>query len=321
MSKWGTIAGALACVFIAATAAAQSYPVKPVRVVVPFTAGGAVDTIARTVGQKLTEIWKQPIVVENRAGAGGNIGAEMVAKAAPDGYTLLCISNALALSPALYRKLPYDAAKDFVAIAQLNSSYQVLTVNPKVPAQTVKQFIDYAKSKPGAIMYGSTGIGATPHLIMEQFKQAAGIDLVHVPYKGDVNVTAALLAGEVDVGFMTPSSVIGQVKAGKLRALGVTKTTHADAFEGVPPISDTLPGFEYSGYVGLYAPSGTPRDTVAVIRRDVTRVMAMADVQQRLAASGFEPPNTTPETFPARYLKDIATFMQVVKDAHIPLQE
>ncbi len=321
MTKWGMIAGALAGIFISVQATAQGYPVKPVRVVVPFTAGGAVDTIARTVGQKLTEIWKQPIVVENRAGAGGNIGAEVVAKAAPDGYTLLCISNALALSPALYRKLPYDAAKDFVAIAQFNSSYQVLTVNPKVPAQTVKQFIDYAKSKPGAIMYGSTGIGAAPHLIMEQFKQAARIDLVHVPYKGDVNVTAALLAGEVDVGFMTPASVIGQVKAGKLRALGVTKTTRADAFEGVPPISDTLPGFEYSGYVGLYAPSGTPRDVVALIRRDVTRVMAMPEVQQRLAASGFEPPNTTPDTFPARYLKDIETFMQVVKDAHIPLQE
>jgi len=319
MTKWGMIAAA--CVLMAANAAAQNFPVKPVRVVVPFTAGGAVDTMARTVGQKLTDLWKQPIVVENRAGAGGNIGAEMVAKAAPDGYTLLCISNALALSPALYRKLPYDAAKDFVPVLQFSSSYQVLTVNPRVPARTVKEFIDYAKARPGAIMYGSTGIGAAPHLIMEQFKQAAGIDLVHVPYKGDVNVTQALLAGEVDVGFMTPASVLGQVKAGKLRALGVTKTTHADAFEGVPPISDTVPGFEYSGYVGLYAPAGTPKDIIAMMRRDVTRVLAMPDVQQRLAASGFEPPNTTPDTFPARYEKDITTFMKVVKDARIPQQQ
>ena len=317
MNKWSRIAGALACALIAAQAAAQNYPVKPVRVVVPFPAGGAVDTVTRAVGQKLTEIWKQPIVVENRAGAGGNIGADLVAKAAPDGYTLLAISNALALSPALYRKLPYDAAKDFIGVAQFSSSYQVLTVNPKLPVHSVKEFIDYAKHHPG-INYGSTGVGAAPHLIMEQFKQAAGIDLTHVPYKGDVNVTAALLGGEVDVGFMTPASVLGQVKAGKLRALGVTKTTRADAFGDVPPISDTLPGFEYSGYVGLYAPAGTPSDIVALIRRDLTRVLALPDLQQRLAASGFELPNTTPETFDARYHKDIATFVQVVKAAHIP---
>jgi tripartite-type tricarboxylate transporter receptor subunit TctC len=321
MSRWGRTAGACAGILIAAQAAAENFPVKPVRVVVPFTAGGAVDTMARAVGQKLTEAWKQPIVVENRAGAGGNIGADAVAKSAPDGYTLLCTSNALALSPALYRKLPYDAAKDFIPVVQFSSSYQVLTVIPRVPAHTVKEFIDYAKARPGAVMYGSTGIGAAPHLITEQFKQAAGIDIVNVPYKGDVNVTQALLAGEVEVAFMTPASVLGQVKAGKLRALGVTKTTRAEAFEDVPPISDTVPGFEYSGYVGLYAPSGTPRDVIALMRRDLRKILAMRDLQQRLAANGFEPTNTTPDAFPARYLKDITTFVKVVTDAHIPQQE
>jgi tripartite-type tricarboxylate transporter receptor subunit TctC len=313
--------GALVCSLLAAHAAAQGYPAKAVRVIVPFTAGGAVDTSIRAVGQKLTELWKQPIVVDNRAGAGGNIGADAVAKAAPDGYTLLCTSNALALSPALYRKLPYDAARDFIPLAQFSSSYQVLTVIPKLPVNSVRELIEYAKAKPGAVTYGSTGIGAAPHLITEQFKLRAGIELLHVPYKGDVNVTAALLAGEVDVAFMTPSSVLTQVKAGKLRALGVTKTTRAAAFDNVPPIADTLPGFEYSGYVGLYAPAGTPRDVVSQIQRDAARVLAMPDLQERLAASGFEPPNTTPDQFAARYHRDIATFVQVVKDARIPQQE
>jgi len=311
----------IALAVAAGHAAAQAYPVKPVRVVVPFTAGGAVDTSIRTVGQKLSELWKQPIVVDNRAGAGGNIGAEVVAKAAPDGYTLLCTSNALALSPALYKKLSYDAAKDFAPLAQFSSSYQVLTVHPRVPAKTVKEFIDYAKSKGGSATYGSTGIGAAPHLVMEQFKLRAGLELLQVPYKGDVNVTTALLAGEVESAFMTPSSVLTQVRAGKLRALGVTKTTRAAAFENVPPISDILPGFEYSGYVGLYAPAGTPREVVAVIQRDVAKVLALPDLQEKLAASGFEPPNTTPDQFPARYHRDIATFVQVVKDARIPQQE
>lgn len=311
--------GALACLLVSTLTAAQGYPAKPVRVIVPFTAGGAVDTSIRAVGQKLTEIWKQPIVVDDRPGAGGNIGADAVAKALPDGYTLLCTSNALALSPALYRKLPYDAARDFIPLAQFSSSYQVLTASPKLPVISVKELIEYAKARPGAISYVSPGIG--PLLTTEQFKARAGIDLLQVPYKGDIPVTAALLSGEVDVAFMTPSSVLAQVRAGKLRAIGVTKTTRAAAFESVPPISETLPGFEYSGYVGLYGPAGIPRPIVAQIQRDVARVLAMPDLQERLAASGFEPPNTAPDQFASRYLRDITNFIQIVKDARIPQED
>jgi tripartite-type tricarboxylate transporter receptor subunit TctC len=315
-----TLSGALLCA-AALHAAAQSWPAKPVRVIVPFPAGGAVDVGMRAVGQKLSELWKQPIVVENRAGAGGNIGADTVAKAAPDGYTLLCTSNALALSPALYRKLPYDAAKDFIPLAQFNSSYLVLVTDPKLPAAGVKELIDYARANPGKVAYGSTGIGVAPHLVMEQFRRAAKVDMLHVPYKGDTQVTAAVLGGDVQVAFLTPSSVLSQVRSGKLKAIGVTRLTPAAAFEGVPPVAATLPGFEYSGYVGLYAPAGTPREITAMIQRDVARVFAMPDLQERLSAAGFEPPNTTPDTFAARYHRDIATFMQVVKEAQIPLQD
>ena len=304
-----------------ASAQAQSWPSKPIRVVVPFPAGGAVDVGTRAIGQKLSELWKQPLVVENRAGAGGNIGADAVAKAAPDGYTLLATSNALALSPALYRKLPYDAAKDFIPLAQFNASYLVLVTDPKLPVHSVKEFIEYAKANPGKVAYGSTGVGVAPHLVMEQLRGRASLDMLHVPYKGDTQVTAAVLAGDVQAAFLTPASVLSQVKAGKLRAIGVTRLTPVGTFEGVPTVAATLPGFEYSGYVGLYAPAGTPKEITAVIQRDVSRVFASPELQERLAAAGFEPPNTTPETFPARYFKDIANFMQVVKDAKIPQQD
>lgn len=312
---------ALVFSLMSAQAVAQSYPAKPVRVVVPFPAGGAVDTGVRTIGQKLAEIWKQAVVIDNRSGAGGNIGADAVAKAAPDGYTLLGTSNALALSPALYRTLPYDAGKDFVPVAQLTSSYLVLAVNAKLPVASVNELIVYARAKPGSIAYGSTGIGVSPHLVTEQLKGRAAIDMLHVPYKGDAQAIPALLSGEVQVAMMPPSAVVAHIKSGKLRALAVTKLTRTPVFPGVPTIAESLPGFEYSGYIGLYAPGGTPRDTVAQIQRDVTRVLAMPEVQERLAAGGFEPPGTAPEQFSARYHKDIATFIQVVRDARIPQQD
>ena len=312
---------ALALSLICAHAGAQAYPVKPVRVVVPFPAGGAVDTGVRAIGQKLGEIWKHAVVVDNRGGAGGNIGADAVAKSAPDGYTLLGTSNALVLSPALYRTLPYDATKDFVPLAQLTSSYLVLAVNAKLPVASFNELIEYAKAKPGSLAYGSTGIGVAPHLVTEQLKGRAGIDLLHVPYKGDAQAIPALLAGEVQLAIMPPSAVLTHVKSGKLRALGVTKLTRTAVFPGVPTIAESLPGFEYSGYIGLYAPAGTPREIVAQIRRDAAAVLAMPDLQARLGASGFEPPSTTPDQFPARYQRDIATFVKIVRDAGIPQQE
>jgi tripartite-type tricarboxylate transporter receptor subunit TctC len=275
----------------------------------------------RAVGQKLAELWKQPVVIENRGGAGGNIAADAVAKAAPDGYTLLCTSNAIVLASSLYRKLPFDPAKDFVPLAQFNSSYLVLVVDPKLGIGSVKELIDYARANPGKLAYGSTGVGVAPHLVSEQMRRRAGVDMLHVPYKGDTQVTNAILGGEVQLAFLTPSSIIPQVKAGKVRAIGVTRLTPVNTFPGVPPVAETLPGFEYSGYVGLYAPAGTPKETAAVIQRDVSRVFTLADLQERMAAAGFEPPTTPPEQFAAKFHKDIATFAQVVKEAGIPPQD
>ena len=312
---------ALIVSLISVHASAQGYPQKSVRIVVPFPAGGAVDTGIRSIAQKLSEIWKQTVVIDNRAGAGGNIGADAVAKSAPDGYSMLGTSNALALSPALYRTLPYDAIKDFAPVTQLTSSYLVLAVNAKLPARSVNELIEYAKGKPGAIAYGSTGIGVAPHLVTEQLKGRAGIDMLHVPYKGDAQAIPALLANEVQAAIMPPSAVVAHVKTGKLRALGVTKLTRAAIFPGVPTIAESLPGFEYSGYIGLYAPAGMPREILAQIQRDTTRVLAMPDLQERLAAGGFEPPGTAPDQFAARYLRDIATFQQIVREARIPQQD
>jgi tripartite-type tricarboxylate transporter receptor subunit TctC len=306
---------------IAFSASAQTYPAKPVRIVVAFPAGGAVDTGTRAIAQKLSEQWRQSVVVDNRAGAGGNIGAEAVAKAAPDGYTLLSTSNALALSPALYRRLPYDATRDFIPLAQLTSSYLVLAVNPKLPVRTVSELIEHAKANPGALAYGSTGIGVAPHLVTEQLKGRTGVDMLHVPYKGDAQAIPALLSGEVQVAFMPPSAVVPHVRAGKLRALAVTKLTRAPVLEGVPTMADTLPGFEYSGYLGLYAPAGTPRAIVTQIQRDTAHVLAMPDLQERLGANGFEPPGTAPDQFEAKYRRDIETFVQVVRNARIPQQD
>jgi tripartite-type tricarboxylate transporter receptor subunit TctC len=309
-----------ACGLLSAPAAAQ-YPNKPVRIVVPFPPGGAVDTAIRQIAIKLSEQWKQSVVIDNRAGAGGIIGADAVAKAAPDGYTLLGNSNAIALSPALYRTLPYDAVKDFTPIAQLTSSYLVLTVNAKLPANSVNDLIDYAKARPGAIAYGSNGIGVSPHLVTEQLMARAGINMLHVPYKGDAQAIPALLSAEVMVAIMPPSAVVSHVKAGKLRALGVSKLTRTSVFPGVPTIAESLPGFEYTGYIGLYAPAGLPREVLGLIQRDTSRILAMPDIQERLSAGGFEPPSTAPDQFAAKYLRDIATFIQIVKDARIPQQD
>jgi len=308
------------CSFATAMASGQEYPSRPVHIVVAWAPGGAVDTVTRIVGQKLSELWKQPIIVDNRGGAGGNIGADAVAKAVADGYTLLTTSNAIVISPSLYKEMPYDARKDFIPLVQLTSSYFVLTAHQSLGVKGLKELIERAKSQPGAIPYASVGLGSGQHLVMERLKGRAGIDLLHVPYKGDASATPALLSGEVKVALMTPNSVAAHVKAGRLVALAVSKLTRSAVFEGVPTMAETLPGFGDTGFQGLYAPAATPSTVVAKIQRDVARVLAMPDVQERLAGGGFEPSNTTPDKFAARYHHEIETFAQVVRDARIPPQ-
>jgi len=305
-----------------ATASAQGYPARTVRLVVPFPAGGAVDSVARALGQKLADQWKHPVVVDNRAGAGGNIGADAVAKSTPDGHTLLVTTNGIAISPSLYRKMPFDAARDFAPVTQLTGSYLVLTGSPKLAANTLRELIDAAKAKPGAISYGSTGVGVAPHLMTEVLMAMAGIDLLHVPYKGDAQVTPALLAGEVQVAFMPTIAVIAHVKAGRLKALGVTPSHRIAVLPDTPSIAEQgLRSFEYNGWLGLLAPAQTPREIVAQVQRDMAGVLASAEIRERLPSWGYEPVGSTPEQFAKRYADDIALFAKIVRDAKVPMQE
>jgi len=250
---------------------AQSYPTRPVRMVVPFAAGGAVDTVARALGQKLVETWKQPMLVDNRPGAGGNIAADHVAKAPGDGYTLLITTHGFAISPGLYKKLPFDAERDFAPVTQLTSSFVVLVTNPQIPAVSAKELIALAKSRPGAINYGSTGIGAPLHLLGELLKSMTGTDMLHVPYKGDAPLNQALLAGEVQLAFMPPAGVLPHIRSGRLRALGVTGKARSATLPEVPTLTEAGIPLEFTGWLGVFAPARSPRDIVLRIQRDVCK--------------------------------------------------
>ncbi len=316
------VAALLALTSVGVCAIAQTFPAKPVRLIVPFPAGGAVDTVARAVAQKLGEQWKQPILVENRAGAGGNIGADAVAKASPDGHTLLVTTNGLAISPSVYRKLPFDAHKDFAPLTQLTSSYLVLVSHPQFAATNVKDIIAQAKAKPGAIAYGSTGVGVAPHMVMEQFKTTTGTDLLHVPYKGDAQLNPALLSGEVQLAFMPTVAVVPHIKSGKLRGIAVTRSSRTAVLPDVPTVAESgLPGFEYAGWLGVFAPAGTPREIVGQVQREMTSAVFSPELKDRLPSWGYDPVQSTPEQFSARYQADLAGFARVVKEARIPVQD
>ena len=310
-----------ACLALAASlASAQSYPAKPVHLVVPFPAGGVVDTTARLLVPKLSEGLGQPVVVDNRPGAGGNIAADFVAKSAPDGYTLLITTHGHAISAGLYRKLPYDTVRDFAPITQIASSFLVLVVNPKVPAASVKELLALARGRPGKLNFGSTGLGAPPHLVGELFKQTTGIDTVHVPYKGDAPMYQALLSGEVDYAFGPLGNAIQHIKSGRLRALGMTNPRRSPAIPDVPTMVEAgVPGFELTGWLGLFAPAGTPHPVVERLYKDVAK--AIEQVQERFPALGYEPVGSTPDQFAARFKSDIALYARVIRDAKIPLQD
>jgi tripartite-type tricarboxylate transporter receptor subunit TctC len=304
----------------ASNALSQSYPTKPVRLVVPFPAGGAVDTVARTLGQKLGESLRQQVVIENRAGAGGNIGTDAVAKSAPDGYTILMTTHGHAISPNLYRKLSYDSIKDFTPVTQLTSSFLLLVANPSLPATSLKELIAVAKAKPGSLNYGSTGLGAPPHLVTELVKLMAGIDMAHIPYKGDAPLFTALLGGEVQLAFVPPVTGLPHVRAGRLRALAVTSGKRSPTLPDVPTVAEAgVPGFEYSGWLAILAPAGTPREVVGKLQGDIAKVVGTPEMRDRFLGWGYEPVAGTPEEFAGRLRADIARYARVIKDAKIPL--
>ena len=308
--------------FVAATSAwSQAYPTKPVRIVVPFTAGSATDILARTVGQKLSEQWGQPVVIDNRPGAGGTIGAAIVAKALGDGYTLLVHSAAHAYNPAIYSNLTYDTVKDFVEVVPLAGQPNVLVVAPSTNLKTVAELIAAAKQKPGALNFASAGNGSGTHINGEKFKLAAGIDVLHIPYKGTPEAMTDTMAGRVTYFFSPISAALPQVREGKLTALGVSTAQRSSVLPNVPTIAESgLPGFDYNLWVGVFAPAGTPVDLVDKINRDVLGALASPEVKDRLAALGADAMPMTPGEFRTFVREEIGESAKVIKAAGIVVQ-
>src|SRR5438128_7620988 len=315
-----TVLFALTCSWMS-IALGQGYPNKPVHVVVPFTAGSATDILARTYGQKLSEMWKQPVVVENHPGAGGTIGAGLVAKSAPDGYTLLVHSAAQAYNPSIYPNLPYDTVKDFIDVVPLGGQPNVLVGAPSPGIRTGGELIAEAKQKPGQLNFGSAETGSGTHINGEKFKLAAGIDVVHIPYKGTPEALTDTIAGRVTYFFSPISAALPFVRDGKLIALAVSTAKRSSALPNVPTVAEAgLPGFDYSLWVGLFAPAGTPPEIVDKIARDVRTVAQSADVKERFAALGAEPMPMTPTEFKQFVDAEIAESAKVVKAAGIKAQ-
>lgn len=300
-------------------ALAQGYPNRAVRVVVPFPAGGGVDTMARILGNKLSERIGQPVLIEHRPGAGGNLGADAVAKAPPDGYTVLLTINALAISPALYRTLPFDPLKAFVPVAHLAASQFVLVGSQKMQAATVQEVIALARAKPGSLNYGSSGVGAPLHLLAEMFKHAASLDIAHIPYRGDAPMLTALLSGDVQIAFMPQGTGVPQVQNGQVRGLAITGRKRSTALTELPTLLEAgVKGMEDGTWYGLFAPAGTPPDIIARLQREMAEVLKSPDVVERLRSSGNEPVGSTPEQFDAVFKADIVKFEKIISDAKIP---
>ncbi len=305
----------------AASAQAPAFPTRSVTLVVPFPPGGGTDTGARIVAQKLSLKWGQPVVIENRGGAAGQVGADFVAKAKPDGYTLL-VGNVgtQSINPALYKKLPYDPDKAFAPISLLAELSLAMMVNPQVPAKTPREFIVLAKSQPGKMSYSSSGAGGGPHLAAELFKEETGTFILHVPYRGGGPAITDLLAGHVQLSFMTVLEASGHIKAGKLRALAVTSEKRVGALPDVPTLGESvLPGFNSISWIGLLAPGATPREIVEKISADVREVLASDDVKGRLTELGAIPSATTPAQFAALIDGDRKRYTRIIKERGITL--
>ena len=311
--------GLLLCV---TTAWSQSvpYPNRPIRLIVPYPPGGAVDPIARTIIQKLDEAWGQPVVVDNRPGAGTIIGTEIVAKAAPDGYTVILVATSFTVNPAMYSKLPFDPVNDFTPISLVANFPMMLVVNPQVPVNSVKELIDFLKAKPGQINFSSIGNGTTQHLAGELFKSMAGVDMVHVPYKGSGPSMMSVVGGETSVTIESVFLLSPQVKAGRLRALAGTAMKRASMAPDLPTISESgIPGYDVSTWVGLLAPAGTPQEVVQKWQQQIARVLQIPEVRERQISQGVDPVGSTPEHF-AEFIKtEIAKWGKVVKQAGIKL--
>lgn len=304
---------------MALPARAQAYPAKPIKIIVPLPPGSPPDVLARLVGERLQEAWKQPVVIENRPGATGMIGMEAVAKAAPDGYTVGVMFLTHTVLPALFGKVPYDTVTSFAPIANLVWLYNALVVPVSMPAQTTREFVEAARAQPGKVTFGSGGNGSPAHLLGEGFRQSARLDLMHVPFKGPAEAVQGLLGGHVSSMFATTSVAVPQVKAGKLRALAVTSPTRLAALPDVPTLAEGgITGFDMKEWEGIVAPAGTPPEVVALWSRELGRIMAQPDIRERLAALGMVPaaPNS-PDEFGALVRNELQTWTRFVKASGI----
>jgi tripartite-type tricarboxylate transporter receptor subunit TctC len=312
-----TVPGAVAPVVRAA-----EYPLRPIRVIVPFPAGGNADILARIMAQKMSEAWKQTVVVDNRAGAAGIIGAEAVAKSAPDGYTLLMgTTGTQTTNPAVYSKLPYDSLRDFAPVSNFADSPFLLVAHPSLPVRTVKEVIALAKARPGQLHYASFGPGSSAHLVGEMLRSTARIEIVHVAYKGGPPALADLIGGHIEMMFNLLPIVVPHVKSGRLRAIAVTASKRAPALPDVPTFAEAgIPDFEAGSWYGVLAPAGTPKEIIARLSSEISRILLLADVRQRLAAEGAEPIGNTPEQFAEQIRRDLARWAKIARDARVRVQ-
>jgi tripartite-type tricarboxylate transporter receptor subunit TctC len=315
------VATALGLALASACTLAQPFPAKPIRVVVPYTPGGTSDILARVIGQKMIDAWGQPVVVDNKPGANGNVGADLVAKAPADGYTLLLTDlGGLCISASVYPELPFDPARDFAPVVLISYSPHILGVHPSVAASTVKELIALAKSKPGGLNFATAGVGSAPHLAGIEFALRSGVQWTYVPYKGGSQAVADVVAGHADVLFNGMLPTYPFVTGGKLKAIAVSSAKRAAAAPGVPTVAESLPGFETGSWQGVVAPAGTPREIVDRLNAEIRRILAMPDVKERLAAQGTEVRAGTPESLGAFMRAEIARWAKVVKQVGLRIE-
>jgi tripartite-type tricarboxylate transporter receptor subunit TctC len=309
------------CLFVGTAQAQTDYPARPVRVVVPSPPGGGTDIVARVLAQHFSKALGQPFVVENKPGAGNMIGIESVARAPADGYTLLVVASTLALNSVLYKKVPYDPVKDFAPITLAATAPNVLIVNPALPAQSLAEFIALAKRKPGALSYGTPGIGTSPHLSMELLKSMAGIDVLHVPYRGTAAAVTDVIGGQIAATFANALTAKPQVDAGRVRALAVSGPRRIDAFPAVPPVAKAgVPGYEAMQWYGMAAPAGTPAAAIARLHAEAVKALHSDDMKEKLALDGAQPVGSTPAEFAALIRSELEKWTRVARAADIPPQ-
>jgi tripartite-type tricarboxylate transporter receptor subunit TctC len=293
---------------------AQNFPTQVVRIVVPTAAGGGLDIVARQLAQKLTDAWGQGVIVDNRAGAGGTIGADVVAKAPPDGHTIALVSSTFPINASLYSKLPYDSLRDFAPVTLVVNSPLILVVNPALPVHSVKELVALAKARPGQINYASTGNGGVIHLATELMKSLAGINLTHIPYKGTVPAVTDVMGGQVELTITGVPVAMPHVATGKLRALAVTGSRRSAAAPNVPTIGETIRGYEFNNWFGILAPAATPKETLVRLHDGIVRALQAPDVRQRMLAQGDEPAGTSSAQFADMIRQEITKYAKLVKD-------